>query len=117
VEPGAEAADADGNVIPDFRLLAPEFGEEESTPAITLFPNPASTQTVLSLCLSSSQEIQIQIIDMKGSLVRSWKVRAPEGKMEKILELQGLKAGRYLLNLIQEGQDKPGFSSDLIILD
>lgn len=117
VESVAEAANPDGLIIPDFRLLAPQFGQVEGTSSLSLFPNPASTQTLLTANFSNEQKIQVQISDMKGSVVRSWNLEAPEGKLAQILRLQGLKSGRYILSLIPEKENEPSHYVDLIILE
>ncbi len=117
VEGGSEAASPDGTVIPNFRLLSPQLGEDEGSPALSLFPNPAASHSFLTAYFGSTQRIRIEIRDMKGSLVKSWDSQADKGRLEQRIVLQGMKPGRYVLSLIPERENEAVQYGDLIILE
>ena len=66
---------------------------------ITLSPNPAIFYTDISLEIPFSQNIQVNLMGLTGSLLRSNACFMQRGKMALRLDLNGLPSGMYLLKV------------------
>jgi hypothetical protein len=74
------------------RVIEPQF-------EVTVFPNPVSDKTTVSLDNTLGEEIQIEIYDLTGQLVYQQKMISEFGNQEISLPLQQLNTGVYLLTL------------------
>lgn len=68
-----------------------------------LWPNPAGNQLKLSVTLSTSSPLQIQIRDMAGRLVHQFGVPLAAGEWSTQMDISALAAGMYMLEI--QGQD------------
>ena len=74
------------------RTIEPQF-------EVTVFPNPVSDKTTVSLDNTLGEEIQIGIYDLTGQLVYQQKMISEFGNQEISLPLQQLNTGVYLLTM------------------
>lgn len=90
------------------KLGGPVIGDnvnQNITPeAFTLYPNPASSQTMIAFTLARPGSVLIEIFDLLG---RKMKVLALgeliEGEHSQMLDLRGLPNGAYLCRVTREG--------------
>lgn len=71
---------------------------------LNLYPNPTSGQLNLSLEMATSHEVEILITDMMGRQVQQQKIIATEGKSSYTIDVQGLKAGQYIMHCMNAQQ-------------
>ncbi len=79
------------HVIDKVLVPAPLGTSEITSSLISVFPNPAVDQ----LMVSNAMDATFQIIDLKGSVVKS-------GVANNIIDLSSLTPGVYMLNLVSE---------------
>lgn len=75
-----------------------------STNQITLFPNPAQQSTALSVTLSRAGEIQVNVTDMQGRIVKSVSKEGIAGTQKIEIGTNDLAAGLYLIQVQADGQ-------------
>jgi hypothetical protein len=74
--------------------------EEDEVYGLSLYPNPTDGFTNLSFDAKTDGEMNIQVIDLTGKIVRSVKSIAYEtGKNNYTLDVQGLATGVYVVNV------------------
>ncbi|HTB33508.1 MAG TPA: T9SS type A sorting domain-containing protein [bacterium] len=94
----ADTAASDGLWHPGFGPKGPSwhFGE------LLVAPNPVRQAGTVRYYLSSDGEAALSLIDMNGSLVRSWQLRGtPNSEAEFQIQLDGVASGTYLLVLYE----------------
>lgn len=64
--------------------------------AMQLYPVPAATQVTVSINADKSQSFNFSIVDMKGSVIRSWDDQV-SGSYQKTIAVAELPAGAYFL--------------------
>ncbi|MGL5892545.1 MAG: T9SS type A sorting domain-containing protein, partial [Bacteroidia bacterium] len=86
------------------RIAAPEPENNENL--LTVFPNPLSSADVLNLKWNSSINCQaaIDVYDVFGRQIMHKEVSTESGFNQTELNLNGLKAGTYLLILNEAGE-------------
>ncbi|TAE50147.1 MAG: T9SS C-terminal target domain-containing protein [Bacteroidetes bacterium] len=73
----------------------------------TLSPNPASDEVWLAFELASAAQVQIEVMDLRGSLVLSQPAQVfAAGYQHQRLGLQGLTAGFYLCRISAGGKSE-----------
>ena len=85
--------------------FAPSVGILESAAIgeLTAYPNPTSSSITVSLSETLGGETGLRIIDMTGRLVWEQNEFALEGQNQWQVDLSGLAAGSYLLQVSQNG--------------
>lgn len=73
----------------------------EETTQLTVFPNPATSSVRIGYFITSSpvNSYLLEIIDVRGSIVRQIPVKATESYQEQQVDLQRLPTGVYLVKL------------------
>lgn len=69
-----------------------------NTQDFKIYPNPASTQVSISYP-SEDKEIKIEIMDTKGSLVSSKKLKSSNGNYEEKINIENLPTGMYFIKI------------------
>ena len=72
----------------------------------TVYPNPATQFTNLSIYSSSQTKAEIVLIDMKGAIVQRNTISFFKGYNQAQIKLQELSAGSYEIRVISEGTTK-----------
>lgn len=80
--------------------IDPVLNEER---LITLFPNPSSAKTTLSIENPMSEKMQILVYDIEGKLVEKQSHIHSAGRREVELNSNGLRPGVYFVKVIGEG--------------
>lgn len=70
----------------------------------SVYPNPVSTSSKLSIELTQAQAIKVSINDALGNLVKQIQITGQKGVNEKTLDLSSLPSGSYMIR-IQAGQN------------
>ena len=74
--------------------------------AVSMYPNPVSSQATLSFELSESCNVSYQVFDMAGRMVMSQNMgRFAEGEHQINLNAENLSTGSYILRLCQGAND------------
>lgn len=71
---------------------------------ISLSPNPAQQSTALSVTLSRACEIQVNVTDMQGRIVKSMSKEGIAGTQKIEIGTNDLAAGLYLIQVKADGQ-------------
>jgi hypothetical protein len=64
-----------------------------------LYPNPAKTSVVFACNLEQSAAVEVTIVNTVGQVMRSYKAQASVGENKMNLDLAGLSAGIYMVNV------------------
>jgi hypothetical protein len=92
-----------GNVIyVDNINVFTNFSVDEtssSSAAMTVFPNPASTQLRISASSLHGGNYRVQLFDLTGKLVSETTVFAAGARLEKAIDLPELANGQYVVTL------------------
>ena len=81
--------------------VVPETPSNESV-AVSMYPNPVSSQATLSFELMESCNVSYQVFDMTGRMVMSQNMgRFAEGEHQVNLNAENLSTGSYILRLNQ----------------
>ena len=89
--------------------VAPEPAVEQATLSIDrVFPNPFSTSCTLTYTLSRPGPVEVQVVDMQGTLLLSQTTPGYIGKNQYTLEnVTNLRPGTYLLRITQNNTVSP----------
>jgi len=91
-----------GGQLMDCTTGFDEFVQEES---FTLFPNPARNLSMINLCLHEGKEIELNVLDAMGAIVRRLQsVFYPEGNHSIPINLEGLRRGIYFVQMKESGE-------------
>ncbi len=103
----AGAAGGEGLVARFLSELALDISALETKPLALVYPNPVSSEATLQLDLIRSQQLEVQLHDMQGRLVKPlFAGFLPSGEQKlHLIFPQDLPAGYYLLHVnTEEGQ-------------
>ena len=89
--------------------VAPEPAVEQATLSIDrVFPNPFSTSCTLAYTLSRPGPVEVQVVDIQGTLLLSQTTPGYIGKNQYTLEnVTNLRPGTYLLRITQNNTVSP----------
>ncbi|WP_207433528.1 T9SS type A sorting domain-containing protein [Sabulibacter ruber] len=75
------------------------LGVEDDLQAASLrvFPSPAQDELTVTLTLTKKEEVSILLTDLKGHVIYKLAVSAPAGEFKRIIPVQTLPQGMYLL--------------------
>ena len=73
------------------------FGE------LTVFPNPASDITQVSISTAKNLQGQMQIVDMSGQLVYKQNVQLVSGETQIPIDVKNFSTGQYIVNISGDG--------------
>ncbi len=65
-----------------------------------LYPNPANNQLIVEFKMNGEKELQI--MDMKGSLIKSLTLNAEQSRLE--MDVSNLMEGTYLIKVLTNGR-------------
>lgn len=105
---GGVGGDTPGNTVLTLTTLATSINEnnKEEISKVTLYPNPSSDLTTISYLLKSSQNINVQILEISGKLVKEVMNEKQEaGPHTQIVDLGGITKGIYFVK-ISAGNEK-----------
>jgi hypothetical protein len=75
----------------------------KSTSLIDIFPNPVKDQARLSLELSRTSDVNVEIYDVTGRMIQSiYQRNLPEGKNILTLNTQNILNGIYLVKVMAD---------------
>ena len=77
-----------------------EVSITEATSGLQLSPNPADGLVYLSLDGNVSGTLQVRLLDVQGRTLRSWVFEKPEGNWTQSLDVSGLPAGSYFMQVL-----------------
>ncbi|MFC1733830.1 T9SS type A sorting domain-containing protein [candidate division KSB1 bacterium] len=80
-----------------------EFPENSvfSKPQLNVYPNPAIDQTNISFKLKNASNINLNVFDMKGTLIKGIDLsRMPAGTHKYALDISTLSRGTYIIQLL-----------------
>lgn len=83
-----------GNAISKLHDLNTDGFED-----LALYPNPASTETLIRLDFDESAEVEIKIINIQGREIKSMKVHTQGGVLEHRINVSDLENGLYFVNV------------------
>lgn len=95
-----KATDADGKVT--YSPVATVINTDGGMLTISVMPNPAGEQAILSVTAAKKETVQFSIISGSGLLVRQWQQSLAQGTQAANIDLQALPAGIY--QLVCQGQ-------------
>jgi len=72
----------------------------ETTSGLQLSPNPADGVVYLSLGGNVSGSLQVRLLDVQGRTLRNWVFEKPEGAWNQSLDVSGLSAGSYFIQVL-----------------
>ncbi len=93
----------------EVQIKNPTNINENTTIDFELFPNPFSDQTVLELKNNNGENVEINIIDLSGKVVRTYN-KTENNRI--IIERNGLANGLYFLYILTEN----GQAKDILII-
>ncbi len=64
-----------------------------------LFPNPAKNNATLTIDLKNSSKVEVAVLNTIGQVVKSYKTEGQVGENNISVDLKGLSAGIYLVNV------------------
>ncbi|MDI9364426.1 MAG: T9SS type A sorting domain-containing protein [Flavobacterium sp.] len=73
--------------------------------SLQVYPNPTEAQTVVKLQGVASGKLQLKVIDAKGVLISSINTTAAELAASKIINLQALQNGVYVIQIVNASGD------------
>ena len=92
---------SDWSPVVSFTTTAGEGINTADGMNVTIFPNPTSTSTTISLS-GVSGDVQISIVDMNGRTVMN-ETMSCDGSCTKQMEVSGLASGAYFVRVSGEG--------------
>lgn len=85
-------------IIDDIHL-----DEWTSAASVTLYPIPASDVLTMEINMLTSEEAQLEIVDISGKILVAERHQLDEGEQRLILQVGNLASGSYLLRMTGEG--------------
>ena len=74
-----------------------------SSKAVTLAPNPAAGSSAILLNLATESDVRIELTDLNGKLITSGTYTNLSGAQSITMDLNGLSAGIYAVNILVNG--------------
>ena len=71
---------------------------------VTVAPNPTSGETVLSLGLSESHDLKIEVLNLQGQVVYTKLDNQVSGELQYALDLSNLPDGMYIAKVSVDNQ-------------
>jgi hypothetical protein len=98
------ATDENGNALPDVKIISNKItGNKdwlvERFNVSSPFPNPAKYYTSLNINSNIKGIAQLQILDQKGTVVKSMKENLQQGRTELRINTDFLKQGMYYIKI------------------
>ncbi|MBW6489608.1 MAG: T9SS type A sorting domain-containing protein [Lentimicrobium sp.] len=95
-----------GNGIFENRLFVgidgPDFEDSPISKTLKVYPNPVQSEVNFSLSLSKNENIQIEIFNLRGTLVKSLETFVLRGDQNISVSADGLSNGTYLLKVTSD---------------
>lgn len=106
-------ATGDDVLIEDTATVAYKVGTVLS--ALSLYPNPAYNFTTLKAELSQPGNIEFQVIDLQGRLIKSDPPSYYQTRIEKELSVSTLPAGMYFIRVVYSSEGIKQFATIKLI--
>jgi hypothetical protein len=91
--------------VAELGIIVDNTKELEKSLSWNLYPNPAIENVFMDFELDQSAEVQLEVVNMIGSLLRSEDLgQLTSGYHQQMLDLDGLTPGIYLLRLNVDGE-------------
>jgi Metallo-peptidase family M12B Reprolysin-like/Secretion system C-terminal sorting domain len=74
--------------------------------SLSLFPNPTNSDLTLTIDLDDDTNIQANILNMDGKIVRSFDYTFVKGTNQQTLDLHELPSGTYSLQLLKDSKEQ-----------
>ncbi len=79
------------------------FNPDGFPATILLYPNPSDGILHLNINGLETENLVIDLMDMKGSIISNWKPGMVEGTFNEIFHLEQLRAGMYMMRITANG--------------
>jgi hypothetical protein len=73
---------------------------------ITLYPNPASSQSAVNITLDRGAKVSVRVLDSKGAMVQQMEAVLPQGNSSIPLNVSGYAKGIYTVQVNYSGEVK-----------
>jgi hypothetical protein len=83
----------------NFGTVGISENELNNVTSSSIYPNPASDKVVLLVDLKDQSLVKMKLINVIGQVVKSYEINGTAGENVVDLELNGLTAGIYFINL------------------
>jgi hypothetical protein len=74
--------------------------------SVSLYPNPSSGISALSITLQQGSRVNIQVLDNRGSVLQQRGILLPAGSSSIPLDLSSYADGVYTINIQYNGERK-----------
>ena len=71
---------------------------------VNVYPNPAKDNVTIDYASNSNASLSLQIIDMSGRVIKQVQTKVASGNNAMIISLDGVSAGMYQLQLIENNR-------------
>jgi hypothetical protein len=68
--------------------------------AVAFYPNPVAQNLLGTFRFTKSGDLYIRVLNLKGQLIRHWKMQIRDGSMQRNFMLNDLAAGTYFTEVI-----------------
>ena len=92
------------NIRPIFGDVTVSTEEPESVTELSLAPNPTNGETVLSLNLSESHDLQLDVFNLQGQIIYSKFDENVSGDLQYEINLENLPDGMYIARVTIDGK-------------
>jgi poly(3-hydroxybutyrate) depolymerase len=93
-----DQVDLDGTA--NYSLIREVYVGQNTSGGLELVPNPADATVYLTIGGNVSGSMQVRLLDVQGRTLRSWIVQKPEGSWNQALDVSGLAAGSYFVQVV-----------------
>jgi hypothetical protein len=81
------------------RSASTSLNENNLIQQLSIAPNPVHDRAEISLSLSSSSDVRVEVLSMEGRLLQEYAYQFSSGKHNVALDVTGLRSGMYLLRV------------------
>ncbi|MEY4903043.1 MAG: hypothetical protein RLZZ292_858, partial [Bacteroidota bacterium] len=96
--------DNDGTTRHIGNIIKINFSNASNT--ISIYPNPVNSELTIELYQNEAINLHIQVLDITGKLLSTTDYSLEKGQNIKKLEVRSLRAGTYLLQVLNENNEQ-----------
>jgi Secretion system C-terminal sorting domain len=82
----------------------------DANSVVSIYPNPVSDALTVQTSQTEAANLQLRIMDISGQLIQTIEYNVEQGNNSKILDVHTLRAGTYLLQVVDENQAQVSIS-------
>lgn len=87
-----------------LRVAAPETALVEGVRLVTVRPNPAKDEVILTFILNEAADVPVRLLDLQGRVQYKQTFKGVAGKNERVLNVSPLPTGMYAIEVLMENQ-------------